>query len=167
MAFRGRKRYSNSPTSPYWDMKERENWWKIWMKKGEKGRDEKKVSGLTLKIEMTGSCGLRHQELCIRTCKEALGIPMVLVYTLTSTDAAVQSAISKDYIRCFLISMSFVFCPLHVKFWVKWQLGSQYFLSLSFPGLLFYLLCSSCATFLMQYWNISNATFRTWSPGKC
>lgn len=129
--------------------------------------DEKYFSGLTLKIVVTDSHALVHQELCITTCKQALGIPVVLVYALNSTDATVQSDISKDYIKCFLINVSFVFCPFHVKFWVKWQLGSQYFSSLSFPGLLFYLLCSSHVCFSMLYWNISNATFRTWSLGKC
>lgn len=97
------------PSLPFQDMQARGNFCKIWMKKRQKGRDEKNFSGLTLKIEVTDSCALLHQEFCIRTRKQALGTPVVLVDTLNSTDAAVQSDISKDYIRCFLINVSFVF----------------------------------------------------------
>lgn len=42
---------------------------------------------------------------------------MVLVYALNLTNAAVQTDISKDYIRYFQINVSFVFCSLCVKFW--------------------------------------------------
>ena len=132
------------------------------MKKGEKGRDENNFCGLTLKIEATDSCALIYQDLCIRTCRQAPGIAVLLVYyALNLTDAAVQSNISKDSIRCFLINMSFVFCPSHIKFWVKLHFRSQYFLSLSFPGLIFYLLCYFHATFSTLYRNISNINFRT------
>lgn len=127
---------------PHFEMGERGNFWKIWMKKGEKRSDEKNSLDWPSNSRWLSSCALMHQELCIRTCKQALGIPVVLVYALNSTDAAIQSDISEDYIWCFLINIYFVFCPFHVKFCMKWQHGSEYFPSLSFSRVLFTLFFS-------------------------
>lgn len=136
MAFGKRKRYSScchSPSPPSHfaicregEVSEKSGW-----------RKERKTDEID--SQNWGDLhALIHQELCIKTCQQALGIPLVLVCALNSTDVAVQSDISKDYTRCFLINMYFVFCHVHVKFCVKWQLRSQYILSLSFLSLLPY-----------------------------